>query len=72
MNRIPISSSNLRSVGYDEASATLEVEFRDGGVYQYYDVPESRYAGLMSAYPHGSYFDAHIKNAGYHYRQIRQ
>ena len=71
MNRTPISSSNLRSVGYDQPTSTLEVEFRHGGVYQYFDVPEARYAGLMSAYSKGSYFDQSIKNGGYSYRQIR-
>ena len=71
MNRIPVSSSNLRSVGYDPASSTLEVEFHGGSIYQYFRVPESWYAGLLSAYSKGSYFDAYIKNAGYEYRQIR-
>ena len=70
MNRTQISSSNLRSVGFDPASSTLEVEFRHGGVYQYFDVPETHYAGLMSAYSHGSYFDTFIKNGGYAYRHI--
>ena len=71
MNRIPVTSSNLRSVGYDQATSTLEVEFRHGGIYQYFDVPEARYEGLMSAYSKGSYFDTFIKNGGYAYRQAR-
>ncbi len=69
MNRISVSSSNLRSVGYDPASSILEVEFRHGGVYQYFEVPEARYDGLMSAYSKGGYFDTFIKNGGYAYRQ---
>ena len=71
MNRTQISSSNLRSVGYDPTSAILEVEFRHGGVYQYSEVPAARYAGLMSAYSHGRYFDQFIKGGRYSYRQIR-
>ena len=71
MNRIPVSSANLRSVGYDAASSTLEVEFQHGGIYQYFDVPEARYAGLMSAYSKGSYFDTFIKSGGYAYRHIQ-
>ena len=70
MNRTPISSSNLRSVGYDPSTSTLEVEFRHGGIYQYFDVPEARYEGLMSAYSKGSYFDTFIKNGGYPCHQI--
>ena len=38
MEREPVVSSNVISVGYDDASETLEVEFKNG-VYQYYNVP---------------------------------
>ncbi|OQX00458.1 MAG: hypothetical protein BWK73_48340 [Thiothrix lacustris] len=43
MVHVLVSSSNLRSVGYDPETATLEVRFRHGGVYQYYNVPEETY-----------------------------
>jgi KTSC domain len=33
MERQPVSSSNLKSVGYDPRSRTLEIEFHNGGVY---------------------------------------
>lgn len=46
MKRIPVSSSNLASVGYDETSQTLEIGFLHGGVYQYFDVPSSFMKGL--------------------------
>ena len=46
MDRTPVSSSNLASVGYDPSTKTLEIEFNDGAVYQYDDVPESEYTGL--------------------------
>ena len=71
MSRTQISSTSLRSVGYDQATSTLEVEFCRGNVYRYSDVPASRYEGLLSAYSHGSYFDRFIKNGGYAYQQIR-
>jgi KTSC domain len=71
MNRIPVSSSNLASIGYDPVTQTLEVEFLHGGVYQYSDVSPSVYDGLMEAESHGSYFDRHVKKAGYSYRKIR-
>jgi hypothetical protein len=61
MNRISVSSSNVRSVGYDQATSTLEVEFHDGGVYQYRNVPASEYSGLMGASSKGSYLASHIK-----------
>lgn len=70
MNRTPVSSSNLKSVGYDESSKTLEVEFLNGTVYQYSGVPASVYQGLMSASSHGSYLDQYVKKGGYSYRQV--
>ncbi|NTV46696.1 MAG: KTSC domain-containing protein [Chlorobiales bacterium] len=69
MDRTPISSSNLRSVGYDQNQKILEVEFDSGSVYQYYSIPESVYSELMSASSHGKYFSRYIRN-NYSYRQI--
>jgi hypothetical protein len=70
VKRTPVSSSNLASIGYDSASHTLEVAFLNGSVYQYSGVPEHIYQGLMAASSHGSYFDAHVKKAGYSYRRV--
>ena len=70
MTRTPVSSSNLKSVGYDRRSTTLEVEFLSGHVYQYFGVPEARYSGLMSASSHGEFFARYIKDAGYRCQQI--
>jgi hypothetical protein len=68
MARIPVNSSNLRSVGYD--SGTLEIEFRSGGIYQYFSVPQAVYRGLMAAGSLGSYFASYIKHQ-YRYMRIR-
>lgn len=70
MNRTPVSSSNLSSVGYNKNSRILEIEFNDGRVYQYSNVPTSIYEGLMAASSHGKYFHRHIRDV-YQYTQIR-
>jgi hypothetical protein len=70
MNRKPVNSSNLRSVGYDAATQTLEIEFYSGGIYQYFGVPVSVYNNLMDAASHGSYFYHFIRDV-YVYRRIR-
>lgn len=70
MERQSVSSSNVKSIGYDAASSTLEVEFNSGGVYQYYGVPESVYSALMHASSKGSYINDHIKNR-FRCRQVR-
>ncbi len=70
MNRQPVQSSNLRSVGYESDTNTLEIEFNSGGIYQYFGVPESVYSGLMSASSKGSYFHENIKDK-YETRRIK-
>ena len=65
MNRKSVTSSNIASIGYDETSETLEIEFKNGGVYQYFDVPQGVYNGIMSASSHGEYLAHNIKG---HYR----
>jgi len=62
MIRQPVSSSNLRSVGYDTSTWTLEIEFRKGRVYQYYDVPEDIYNQLVTASSKGTFHHHYIKN----------
>ena len=70
MERQYVSSSNIASIGFDPDNMILEIEFLNGAVYQYYDVPQSIYDGLMAADSHGKYFAAYIKKGGYRYAQI--
>lgn len=63
MNRTPVVSSNLASVGYDADSMTLEVEFLSGSVYQYFDVPASEFQQLLSAASVGRYFCQFIRDS---------
>jgi hypothetical protein len=70
MDRIRVVSSNIRSVGYEESSETLEIEFTSGTIYQYSDIPESEYEGLMNAASKGRYFNQNIKDC-YRYIQVR-
>lgn len=70
MNRIPVSSSNLASAGYDSSSSTLEIEFLNGGIYQYFGVPEYVYNELLNADSKGQYFDRNVKKAGYPYSKV--
>ena len=65
-----VSSSNIASIGYDPDNQVLEIEFLSGAVYQYYDVPQSVYDGLMAADSHGKFLDVYIKKGGYRYTKI--
>ena len=69
MIRQPVSSSNLKSVGYDPNSALLEIEFHDGSIYQYSGVPKDTYTALVEAASLGSFLHKHIRGK-YSYRKV--
>lgn len=71
MQRTPVTSSNIASIGYDPKQEVLEIEFRDGCIYHYLAVPEMLYRGLMTASSHGNFLDTHIKKDGFRYKQVR-
>jgi hypothetical protein len=60
--RRPVVSSMMRSVGYDDAHAVLEIEFVTGTVYRYHAVPRREWTGLMEAQSKGRYFEAHVRD----------
>lgn len=61
MKRHSVSSSNILSVGYDSDTRTLEIEFKGGGIYQYYGVPQNVYSSFLNAPSLGKYFHDFIK-----------
>jgi hypothetical protein len=63
MNREAVSSSNIITVGYDSGSETLEIEFKSGAVYQYYNVSEHLYEQFKAAPSKGQFFHIYIKDA---------
>lgn len=69
MKRRPVQSSVLKSAGYSGTGKILELEFATGHVYQYLDVPEKRYKGLLQAASKGKYYNRYIKNE-YAFRQL--
>jgi KTSC domain len=69
MRRVPVTSSNIAEIGYDQESSTLEVLFRSGGLYQYFNVPSQEHQALMAASSHGGYLNEFIKGR-YRYARI--
>ena len=61
MKRQTVQSSNLRTVGYDSTSKTLEIEFHEGRIYQYSNVPFEIFTGLMNAPSKGKFHHRCIK-----------
>jgi hypothetical protein len=70
MDRTLVRSSNIRSIGYEASSLTLEVEFKSGSLYQYMGVPQNQYEALMNARSIGRHLNSNIKGR-YRYVQIR-
>jgi hypothetical protein len=70
MERDPVDSTSLASVGYDPSRAILEVQFRDSGdVYAYLDVPEATYRALLAAESLGRYFNREVRGR-YEFRRV--
>ncbi len=57
---IPVESSMVDSVGYDEERRLLQVMFTSGQVYCYEDVPPEVFQGLLEAESKGQYMRTHI------------
>lgn len=65
MDWILASSSNIEKFRYDPDSTILEIEFKRGAVYQYFDVPiqvyESFESQVISGGSAGQFFNQSIK-----------
>lgn len=59
--REPVTSSALAAVGYSKRLHALEIEFRNGAVYRYLDVPIDVYRGLLGASSKARYYDEHVR-----------
>jgi hypothetical protein len=61
LERQPVNSRILRSLGYDESTKVLEIEFHSGLVYQYSGVPLKVYMELMRSDEIGKYFSDKVR-----------
>lgn len=57
-----VESSLLKEVSYDPFMNTMSVHFKNGGIYDYLEVPEETYKELLQAPSVGKYFHINIKN----------
>jgi len=69
--RRPVESSSIASIGYDEASRVLEVQFIESGeIYRYFDVPLQEYENFLAAPSKGTYLNSYLKQQGYWYERL--
>lgn len=66
---IPVSSSNMESIGYDEQNEQVYVRFLNGSLYVYKGVPLHEFENLRDAPSLGSYLHRNYKNV-YPYERI--
>jgi len=66
MEKQEVESSVIGAVGY---SRVLEIQFESGRLYQYYDVPDEVYLGMLNAQSKGKYFNSHIRGQ-FKYQEI--
>lgn len=58
-----MQSSAIESMDYQfiDGKPRLDITFKTGGVYRYYDVPLSVFNGFANADSHGKYFQSNIR-----------
>ena len=58
-----LNSSAIVRAEYDAPTRTLQIWFRSGAhAYDFHNVPETVYQGLIQASSAGSYYDRYIKD----------
>jgi hypothetical protein len=66
--REPVHSSAIAKVGYSKRRHILEIEFVNGAIYRYLDVPRPLYRDLMSAESKARFYDLNVRR---HYWSVR-
>lgn len=59
--KVPVQSSNLEAVSYDEPNRRIIVWFKSGGTYAYNNVPKETYEQLLAAESKGEFLNAELK-----------
>lgn len=49
---ISIQSDNVLAAGYNETSMVMTVQFDNGALYEYYEVPADLWTAFVAAQPH--------------------
>jgi hypothetical protein len=56
-----VESTTLATVGYDDESGQLQLEFCNRAIYRYFDVPSAVHRALLTAASKGNYFNTTIR-----------
>lgn len=61
-------STSIARFTYEESAKILKVEFKNGGLYHYFDIPQTLFEEMKLASSQGQYLAQNIKG---HYRYAR-
>lgn len=61
MERIPVDSTDIAAIAYDDDSQSLQVEFIKSGVYQYFGVPREVFEAFLAADSKGRFLAQNVK-----------
>lgn len=59
--REPVQSTALAAVGYSKRLRALEVEFGNGAIYRYLEVPPFVHRNLMSSESKAHFYDMNVR-----------
>lgn len=62
MEMISVSSSAIAAVGYDPTTRNMKIQFVAGHSYNFCDVPEGIFEGLLKSWSKGSYYNDNIRD----------
>ncbi len=65
--RRPITSTAIAAIGYSRKLQALEIQFRNGAIYRYLEVPSETYRDLLAAESKATYYDNNIRH---HFRSV--
>ncbi len=71
MELIPLSSTNLRAIGYDPDTMTMQIQFNNGSLYSYANIEPQTYEDMMASGNPGEYFATIIKPQRVRYAYTR-
>ena len=61
LKRVPVESRALASIGYSKRLHALEIEFRNGAIYRYLDVPRSLHRELINAPSKARFYHRNVR-----------
>lgn len=61
--KLPVRSTMAKTIGYNEHQKLLQVEFKNGSVYQYEDVDEETWEELQEADSIGEFYNQEIRGS---------